>query len=126
MGVKVLIYLPEQKQTIHMITQLRTETNSGAIDDLAHVVSTDMLSDCLTKDSAKPDELIKAVLTGILPNCDKHPPFRELMQQKHRAYLMTWLLRNTGRRKVNIRGATHFLGTDIRNELTHLTSSPFP
>ena len=36
-------HLPEQKETIHMINQLRTEASSGAIDDLAHVVTEDML-----------------------------------------------------------------------------------
>ena len=79
-------HLPEQKGTIHMINQLRHEACSGAIDDLAHVVSADCLADCLTKASAKPDALIKAVETGTLPNVDKHPPFRELMKHKHKAY----------------------------------------
>ena len=46
-------HLPEQKETIHMINQLRHESRSGAIDDLAHVVSEDCLSDCLAKHSAK-------------------------------------------------------------------------
>ena len=86
-----------------MINQLRTEACSGAIDDLAHVVSNDCLSDCLTKSSAKPEALIKAVNTGILPNVDKHPPFRELMKDKHKAYnvfgtessdLIPWIVRN--------------------------------
>ena len=27
--------------------------------------------------------------TGILPNVDKHPPFRELMKHKHKAYTVT-------------------------------------
>jgi hypothetical protein len=79
-------HLPEQKETIHMINQLRHEACSGAISDLAHVVSEDCLSDCLTKTNAKPDALIKAVNTGYLPNVDKHPPFRELMRNKHKAY----------------------------------------
>ena len=61
-------HLPEQQETIHMINQLRTEAQSGAIDDLAHVVSLDCLADCLTKHSAKPDFLVKSVATGILPN----------------------------------------------------------
>ena len=96
-------HLPEQKETIHMINQLRTEACSGSIDDLAHVVSGDCLSDCLTKSSAKPDALIKAVNTGWLPNVDKHPSFRELMRNKHKAYvfygtessdLISWITRN--------------------------------
>ena len=82
-------HLPEQKETIHMINQLRTEACSGAIDDLAHVVSGDMLADCLTKGTVKPDALIKAVNTGVLPNVDKHPPFRELMQHRHKAYTVS-------------------------------------
>ena len=99
-------HLPEQKETIHMINQMRHEACSGAIDDLAHVVSEDCLSDCLTKSSAKPSALIQAVNTGILPNVDKHPPFRQLMKNKHKAYssgydeprctneLISWLARN--------------------------------
>ena len=100
-------HLPEQKETIHMINQLRTEACSGSIDDLAHVVSEDCLADCLTKSSAKPQALTKAVDTGILPNVDKHPPFRELMKNKHKAYagtgiaplectdeLISWLVQN--------------------------------
>ena len=78
-------HLPEQKETIHMITQLRTEACSGSIHDLAHVVSADCMSDCLTKNSARPDALIKAVRTGLLPNCDKHPPFRSLLENRHKA-----------------------------------------
>ena len=80
-------HLPEQKETIHMITQLRTEACSGSIHDLAHVVSGDCMSDCLTKHSAKPDALIKAVRTGLLPNCDKHQPFRSLLENRRKAYL---------------------------------------
>ena len=89
-------HLPEQKETIHMINQLRTEACSGSIQDLAHVISEDCMADCLTKTSAKPDALIKAVDTGILPNVDKHPPFRELMQHKHKAFMQLayWLHRN--------------------------------
>ena len=79
-------HLPEQKETIHMINQLRTEACSGAIDDLAHVASNDCLSDCLTKSSAKAEFLINAVNTGCLPNVDRHPPFRELMRDRHNAY----------------------------------------
>ena len=71
-----------------MISQLRTEVLSGDIDDLAHVVSIDMLSDCLTKSSAKPDALIQCIAVGELPNCDKHPPFRELMKNRHKAYFL--------------------------------------
>ena len=106
-------HLPEQKETIHMINQLRQESCSGSIDDLAHVISEDCMADCLTKASAKATALLKAVNTGVLPNVDKHPSFRELMQYKHKAYstslrkaeeeemdsevpssLIAWLVRN--------------------------------
>ena len=91
-------HLPEQKEIIHMINQLRHEACSGSIDDLAHVVSADCLADCLTKASARPDALLKAVDTGSLPNVDRHPPFRGLMQNKHKAYecsdeLISWLVK---------------------------------
>ena len=81
-------HLPDQKETIHMIQMLRKEACSGGIEDLAHVRSEDCMSDCLTKHSAKPDNLIKAVVTGMLPNVDVHPAFRSLL--KHRAYLSDW------------------------------------
>ena len=89
-------HLPEQKETIHMINQLRHESCTGSIDDLAHVVSADCLADCLTKTSAKADALVKAIDTGNLPNVDKHPPFRELMRDRHKAYstLAAWIIRN--------------------------------
>ena len=85
-------HLPEQKETIHMIQMLRKESSSGSIDDLAHVRSELCLADCPTKNSAKPDALLKAVSTGILRSIDEHPPFRSLL--KHKAYLSTWIARN--------------------------------
>ena len=85
-------HLPEQKETIHQIQVLRKESCSGNIEDLAHVTTENCLSDCLTKASAKPDTLIKAVNTGILPNVDLHPPFRSLMENK--AYLASWIIKN--------------------------------
>ena len=54
-------HLPEQKETIHMINQLRHEACSGSIGDLAHVVSEDCLADPLTKSSAKHIYLFNAV-----------------------------------------------------------------
>ena len=75
-----------------MIQMLRKEAGSGSIDDLAHVRTEHCLSDCLTKNSAKPDALLKAVSTGTLPTVDAHPPFRSLI--KHKAYLATWIVRN--------------------------------
>ena len=83
-------HLPEQRETIHMIQMLRKESNSGGIADLAHVRTEDCLSDCLTKHSAKPDALIKAVETGILPCVDNHPSFRKMIE--HKAYLQSWVL----------------------------------
>ena len=50
-------HLPEQKGTIHMISMLRQESCSGSISDLAHVRTEFCLSDCLTKQSARPDSL---------------------------------------------------------------------
>ena len=81
---------PEQKETIHLIQMLRAQANSGSTDDLAHVVSQDCLSDSLTKHSAKPEALIRAVETGVLKNVDLHPPFRSLL--KHKAFFAMWAL----------------------------------
>ena len=75
-----------------MIQMLRKESSSGNIDDLAHVRTAHCLADCLTKNSAKPEALLKAVSTGTLPTIDEHPPFRSLL--KHKAYLASWLVRN--------------------------------
>ena len=85
-------HLLEQKETIHMIQMLRKESSSGSIDDLAHVRTEHCLSDCLTKNSAKPEALQKAVSTGILKTIDEHPPFRSLL--KHKAYIASWIVRN--------------------------------
>ena len=83
-------HLPEQKETIHMISMMRKEACSGSIADLAHASSQDCLSDCLTKNSANPDNLVGAIKTGVLPSVDQHPNFRSLMP--HKAYLMDCLL----------------------------------
>ncbi len=74
-----------------MITQLRQHVSTGSIHDLAHVVTQDMLADCLTKSSAKPDNLIYAVNNGVLKNVDKNPGFREMMRTRHKAYVASWL-----------------------------------
>ena len=58
------IHLPEQKETIHMISMMRKEACSGSVHDLAHISNPNCLADCLTKASAKADNLIKAVKTG--------------------------------------------------------------
>ena len=118
-------HLPEQKETVHMINQLRHEACSGSIDDLAHVVSEDCLADCLTKSSAKPAALIKAVETGWLPNVDKHPPFRELMRGKHKAYytgdLVSWIVRNIP----DAGNVLTFMAIPVRVQIEHylMTSS---
>ena len=80
---------PEQKETKHLTQMLRRESNSGSIDDLAHVVSAHCLSIALTKHSAKADELIRCVETGVIRQVDCHPPFRSLT--RHKAYLIMWL-----------------------------------
>jgi len=82
-------HLPEQKETIHTIQMMRKELCSGAMDDLAHVKTEYCLSDCLTKQSAKPDVLIEAIETGRLPYVDTHPLYRTLI--KHKAFLVAWL-----------------------------------
>eukprot|EP00973_Karenia_brevis_P022937 3158876-Karenia_brevis.AAC.1 len=66
------------------------------MDDLAHVDSANCLGDPLTKNSADPEILIKAVTTGVLPKVDQNPAFRELMRDKHKAYmtLAYWCVQN--------------------------------
>ena len=100
--------LPEQKETVHMIQMLRQESMSGAIQDLAHVRTNDMLADCLTKHSAKPDVLIQAVDAGFLPNVDSNPEFRTLV--KHKAYLAAWCCQNL----IDARDIVRFLDEDIQ------------
>jgi hypothetical protein len=78
-------HVPTQKETIHMIQMLRKEACSGSIDDLAHVRTEYCLSDCFTKHSAKADNLIQAVETGVLPMVDCAPAFRTTMP--HKAYV---------------------------------------
>ena len=101
-----------------MINQLRTESCSGSIDDLAHVISVDCLADCLTKASAKADYLVKAVNTGYLPNVDKHPPFRELMKNRHNAYmsLEEWIVENIP----NPNEVITFMGCYVQREIMTL------
>ena len=101
-----------------MITQLRHETCSGAIQDLGHVSTLDCLSDCLTKEM-KATTLIKMVSTGIIQNCDLHPPFREMMKQKHKAYLAAWIIRNVS----EPREVTYFMMEPIRAEINHVLAT---
>jgi hypothetical protein len=102
-------HLPEQRETIHMIQMLRKESNSGNIDDLSHVRTEHCLADALTKNSAKPDALLKAVETGNLPGIDTHPPFRELL--KHKAYLTNFLTREL----CDARRTVEFMGCYVRD-----------
>ena len=82
---------PEQQETIHMIQMLRKEACSGAIADLSHVRTEHCLSDCLTKRSANPRNLLSSVQSGWLKEIDSHPPFRSMIE--HKAFL------NAGLRK---------------------------
>ncbi len=118
-------HLPEQKETIHMIHMLRKEARSGNMQDLGHVRTEDCLSDCLTKHSAKPDNLLKAILTGFLPNVDAQPLFRELV--KHKAYFVAWFQKwfphrvvrssfqvdPTGQRRMSVAFTSTFLDLDL-------------
>ena len=69
------IHLPEQKETIHMISMLRKEACSGSFRDFAHIPTQHCLADFLTKASAKAENLITAVKTGRLLEVDVHPNF---------------------------------------------------
>ena len=85
-------HLPEQKETHHLVQMLRHESNTGQIEDLSHVPSQYCLADALTKQTAKPDQLIHSISTGILEQIDIHPPFRSLL--KHKAFLTSWVIEN--------------------------------
>ena len=80
-------HLPEQKETIHMISMLRKEACSGSIHDVAHIPTQNCLADCLTNASAKADILITAVTSGKVLEVDIHPDFRTIME--HKAFLST-------------------------------------
>ena len=85
------IHLPEQKDTIHMISMLRKEACSGSIHDLGHISTLNCLAYCLTKASAKADNLITAVKTVDLLEVDIHPNFRTLMEHKA---LLVYMVQN--------------------------------
>ena len=61
--------------SIHMTSMLRKGACSASIHDLAHIPTQNCLADCLTKASAKADNLITAVTTGSLSDVDIHPDF---------------------------------------------------
>ena len=56
--------------------------------DLAHIPTPNCSADCVTKASAKADNLITAVQTGKLLDVDIHPDFRTLLERQ--AFLSTW------------------------------------
>ena len=80
------IHLSEHKETIHMISMLRKEACSVSI--LLIFQLKNCLADCLTKASAKADNLITAVKTGKLFEVDIHPNLRTL--KEHKAFFSTW------------------------------------
>ena len=100
---------------------LRAEACSGAIDDLAHVVSADCMADCLTKASAKAEFLVKAVDDGKLPNVDRHPPFREIMAGRHKAYqtVAHWIIENIP----SCNDVVTFLGQFVQREIQVLLAT---
>ena len=98
-----------------MINMLRHESCSGAIEDLAHVSTTEQLADVFTKDKAKVDYIKNAVNSGNLPNCDKNIPFREMMQNKHKAFFINWLTKNLSYK--TLATAETFLGYHVRDEI---------
>ena len=79
------IHLPEQKETIHMISMLRKEPCSGSIHDLAHIPTQNCLAAYFTKTSTKADNLITAVKTERWLDVDIHPNFGTRME--HKAFL---------------------------------------
>ena len=82
-----IIQLPEQKETIHMTSLLRKEACSGSIHDIAHIPTQNCLAECVTKTSAKADNLITVVKAWRLLNVDIHPNFRNTHGAK--AFLST-------------------------------------
>ena len=129
---------PEHKETLHLINQLRHETCSGQIDDLSHVITTEMMADCLTKKSERvpADTLVKAVRTGWIPNADKAQPFREMMRNKHKAfsadslYLAEFCVRHISRAKDQEEPAIKpteiltFFGLEISKEIQYVYGTP--
>ena len=109
-----------------MIQMLRHEAVSGHMDDLAHVVSVDMMADVLTKADCVSGlkALTEAVKTGILPNVDAQVNFRELIKKSHKAFFCSWILNYID---VNLATdvVTAFCGINIAEEyLQHVGSIP--
>ena len=103
-----------------MIQMLRHEAVSGNMDDLAHVVSGDMMADVLTKTECPHGlaALTKAVTTGFLPNVDAQVNFREMIRSSHKAFACTWLLQHVDLNLAT--DAVHsFCGINITDEFLH-------
>ena len=67
-------------QMLRGLWKLRKEACSGAIADLSHARAEHCLSDCLTKRSANPRNLLNSVQTGWLKEIDSHPPFCSMIE----------------------------------------------
>ena len=99
-----------------MIQMLRHEAVSGAMKDLAHVVSKDMLSDVLTKQECNEGlrVLNRAVTSGLLPNVDAQINFRDHIRASHKAFFCTWIAQNLD---IDLtKPITTFCGIDIEQE----------
>ena len=96
---------------------LRHESNSGQLDDLSHIVSEFCLADPLAKSSAKPDQLVKTIETGVMQNVDVHPPFRALL--KHKAFLSQWVADFMH----DARQAITFMAEDISQDMHSIFNS---
>ena len=89
LGFVVFIVVPIVFGRIGAVASLlRKEACSGSIHDLAHNPTQNCLADCLTKASAKANNLITAVKRGRLLDVDIHSDFRTLIE--HKAFLSTW------------------------------------
>ena len=77
-----------------------------------------MLADCLTKATAKPDNLMTAVKTGILPEVDASPEFRKML--KHKAYLTFWICNNLQHAKTIV----EFMNEPISHYVESYFTSP--
>ena len=83
-----------------MMSMLRNSACSESIHDLANIPTQNCLADCLTKASAKAENLITAVKTGRLLDVDIHPNFRTIIE--HKAFLSTWCGTFMHRREKNV------------------------
>ena len=117
------IHLPNQKETIHMIQMLRHEACSGSIQDLAHVASADMMADTLTKSKCENFKFLKASIeSGVIPNTDAQPNFRQSIENHHKAFLCEFVCRHINLDIIHDR-VLSFLGEDIEHEMDqHLNS----